>query len=469
MNIRIHLLYVLFLILPQHTSATGDSTLQLSLQEFFSVVRAYHPLAGQAAIRPLSAGAAVLGARGAFDPKLESELSEKQFDGSRYYSLFSAGVKIPVWYGLEFKGGYERNSGVNLNAENKLPINGLYYAGVAVNLGRGLLTDERRTMLKQAHIYKQASVEEQSKMLNSLLYEAGNAYWEWYAAHSRYGVYKTAIETAVQRFEAVKQMAALGDRPSVDTLEAGIQLQERRLSLQQSLLELRNAALHLSSFLWLEQQTPYNLPEDAVPTAPDIPMPMLLPANAAASAADSFLGLHPELRMKRYKLDAMSAENEWKREQLKPRLQVSYNPLFVPENNLPGMYVTDNYKLGLGFSMPLFLRKERGELRISNYKIREAELDLDYSNLHLLRQSETAFNELENTGAQFNLYSRTVEDYGKLFQAEKRIFEGGESSLFMINAREMSYILARIKLIDIYFKNRKAELSAAYSLGILGR
>ena len=48
------------------------------------------------------------------------------------------------------------------------------------------------------------------------------------------------------------------------------------------------------------------------------------------------------------------------------------------------------------------------------------------------------------------------------------MFNNGESSLFMVNAREMNYIGARIQLLDIQVKNAKSVLGASYAAGILG-
>ena len=42
------------------------------------------------------------------------------------------------------------------------------------------------------------------------------------------------------------------------------------------------------------------------------------------------------------------------------------------------------------------------------------------------------------------------------------------SSLFMVKSREMGYINAKIKLVELLAKNRKARVSADYTFGIVG-
>lgn len=48
------------------------------------------------------------------------------------------------------------------------------------------------------------------------------------------------------------------------------------------------------------------------------------------------------------------------------------------------------------------------------------------------------------------------------------MFEAGESSIFMVNARQQSYIAAQVKLMELLAKNREAALKARHAFGELG-
>ncbi|MDC1222258.1 transporter, partial [Salibacteraceae bacterium] len=100
----------------------------LTHDDFLSRVAEHHPLARQADIQIQKGDAYVMKARGSFDPKLHTDLSQKYFDDKTYYSLLDAGLKVPTWFGLEFQGGYEQNRGLLLNPENSNPNSGLVYA-----------------------------------------------------------------------------------------------------------------------------------------------------------------------------------------------------------------------------------------------------------------------------------------------------------------------------------------------------
>ena len=68
---------------------------------------------------------------------------------------------------------------------------------------------------------------------------------------------------------------------------------------------------------------------------------------------------------------------------------------------------------------------------------------------------------------QIRLYTKTVEDYAALLAGERRLFNGGESSLFMINSREKGFIGAELKMVELVTKNRKAILKIQFALGQL--
>ena len=117
--------------------------------------------------------------------------------------------------------------------------------------------------------------------------------------------------------------------------------------------------------------------------------------------------------------------------------------------------------------MPILLRKERGDLRMMELKIQETELAIKQKNLELNNKAQANINECVLTAEQLKLYTETVKQYEQLLEAEKQIFNAGESSLFMINAREISYLNAKIKWIELQVKNQKAILNAYHSLGII--
>jgi outer membrane protein TolC len=444
-----------------------DSAKVFDFKTYLNLVKQHHPLAKQAQLQLEKGEANVLKARGGFDPKISTDLEQKYYKGSQYYSLFNSGLKVPTWYGLEFGAGFEQNQGLNLNPENIVPQTGLAYAGVSLTLGKGLFIDERRFALKQAKIFNEAAQSEQMNMVNDLLNQAGKAYWDWFMAYKQFRVYQDAYIFAEQRFLAVKQSALLGDRPFVDTLEAGIQLQERLMSLGQADLDYTNKSLMLSIYLWFENNTPLELDRNTVPEDELVFETNKTSLFVLSNQIDSLILTHPEMQLYGFKLDGMGIEKRLKQEQLKPIVNLKYNPLLSSGSAPFANYSINNYNWGIGFSMPILLRKERGDLRMMELKIQETELAIKQKNLELNNKAQANINECVLTAEQLKLYTETVRQYEQLLEAEKQIFNAGESSLFMINAREISYLNAKIKWIELQVKNQKAILNAYHSLGII--
>ena len=127
----------------------------------------------------------------------------------------------------------------------------------------------------------------------------------------------------------------------------------------------------------------------------------------------------------------------------------------------------NNYTWGVEFNMPIFLRKERGDLELAKLKINDAEFELLSKQASITYKAISALNELETTEQQIVLYARTVNDYSRLLNGERQMFNAGESSLFMVNSRESGYIKTQIKYIQLLSKNHKASLAVNYSLGML--
>ena len=149
-------------------------------------------------------------AKGGFDPKLAGNLNQKYFDGKNYYSHLHAGLKVPTWFGITVQTGYEENAGVRLNPEEYTSNTGLWNAGLAIQLGNGLLIDARRAELQQAKIYANSTQLERDLMLNQLVFDASAAYYDWFKAYSTYEVYEEAVANASERFDNVKGLSQFG-------------------------------------------------------------------------------------------------------------------------------------------------------------------------------------------------------------------------------------------------------------------
>ncbi len=463
---RISILALVFIIALAGTARAQSDSLTVSFDSFISLVKRNHPVSRQADITMQSGEQMLKSARGNFDPLVKSQLDNKEYDGKEYFMLNTNELKIPTIVGLELKAGYETNRGTYLNPENVVPDNGLAYAGFTMPLGNGLFFDERRHALRQAQVYEKATVLERTLMLNQLVYNATSAYWEWYVSWHVNKIFAESVTLAEIRLDGVRSSFLLGDIPAIDTLEAHILTQTRLLSLNESQIDLQNASLMLSNYLWSDELEPLLLDSMAIPKDPISSKTVSISETALQSAMSRIDSIHPELLLYQNKLQSLDYERRMKSEKIKPKLNVRYNLINEPVSGNPvDNFTINDYKWGFEFGMPLLLRKERGELQLTKLKINEANLAIDQKRLEIQNKIQAYSMEMMVLRDQIELYETTVTNYAALLNGERRRFEEGESSLFLVNSRENSFITAETKLVELYGKFQKAQASLIFAIG----
>lgn len=435
-------------------SYAQDTAKVFSQKDLFWYLTNYHPISKQAAILIKKGENEFRKTKGVLDPTLFSNLDQKQFNEQEYFNLFSGGLKVPTWYAIDFKTGYEQNQGVNLNPENKTPANGLFFAGVSVPIGQGLFIDQRRAAIKQAELYAQSTFAEQKLVLNNLFYQATIEYLKWTSDFNQMQLYQNAAELATERFKGIKQSFEGGDVAAIDTLEAFIQVQIREVSLNQAKLSYKNATLDLSNYLWFENNTPLEITDQLKPPPVEqLSVKQIITADSLNAILKTLKTNHPILQLYSYKLKQLDVERRWNAEQLKPKLNLNYNLINEPIGGdaFSGISI-NNYKWGLDFSVPIFLRESRGRLGITKLKIQETQLDAEIKWLELTNKIQSYYNELIALDQQIKLFNQAAINYFTLLEAEKQKFFSGESSIFLINSRETVYVQAAIKLIELKIK-----------------
>ncbi len=462
---RTRLFFLIICCASSLLRAQEADSLVLGFREYLAYVKQFHPIARQAEIVLGAAEANLLRSRGGFDPKLEVDFDRKEFRGSEYYDRLNATFKIPTWFGVEFKGQFEQNDGDFLNPDEALPDDGLYSAGVTVNVLNGLWINERMATLRKAKFFEQQSAADRDLLVNQILFEASGAYFKWLQAYKDLLVFEQFLDNARLRYEGIRESALAGDIAYIDTVEAGIAVQNRSLGLEQARVLYRNTALELSNFLWLDDNIPIEVQDDVIPdTEPGEQVDRALEIEGVP--LDSFaLEAHPKLRSLDYKIQGLEVDRRLKVNQLFPQIQLEYN--FLTETpELINSYVTQDYKGGVTFSMPLFLRKERGALKMARFKLRDAEFERDNAWVSIRNKVYALYNELDSFERQNALIGGIVVDYNRLLQAEERKFSFGESSLFLINSRERALIDARLKANEVQnkFLMTKAKLFQALAI-----
>ena len=155
-----------------------------------------------------------------------------------------------------------------------------------------------------------------------------------------------------------------------------------------------------------------------------------------------------------------------KSNKLLPKLDFQYNFL-ASDYEQQYLFNTNNYKAMVNFSMPIFLRKERGDLKLSKLKLQDINYEISASSLSLRNKTVAVKTEIVSLNEQEEIVQSIVKDYEVLLNGEERKFFLGESSLFLINSREQSLIISQLKENEITVKRLSAMAKLFNVLGIV--
>jgi len=450
-NLFFSILIIGFMAKAQSVSPNAQTIdKEFTFNEYLGYVKKYHPLVKTAQLEISKAQANLMMARGGFDPKIEVDFDQKQFKNQEYYSILNSSFKIPTWYGVEIKAGFDSNEGVYLSPENNVPNQGLTSVGISVPLAQGLFINPRMADVRKAKIQLKQSQAERKLESIKVLYDAAVAYFNWKKNYDEVQLYQKYNANATIRFKGVTELIKQGDKPAIDSIEAGIILKNRQLSLEDAQLKLNKAKLDLSNFLWLENAIPVELSDILTPEEKlESTIQETLKTNDLW-LADFLITQHPKINSLARKIEMLTVDKKLKANLLLPKIDIGYSYLSDPRSF--EKYQFNDYKVGLDFNFPLFLRKERGSLKLAKYKIQESELALDFEKVHLTNKINAQKLEIESLQKQRVLLGALVQDNKTMLQSEERLFTFGESSLFLINTRENNLVAAQ--LASIALENR---------------
>ena len=226
--------------------------------------------------------------------------------------------------------------------------------------------------------------------------------------------------------------------------------------------------LQASVHLWGENETPLELSANVIPHM-DVELLRPIPsANLDSLIAESMRN-HPELVRLDVQLRVNAIEERYQRDQFKPKFSFEYNFLTKSLDGMQspvyGNYYRNNYKIGVQFSYPLLLRKERGKLQRIEIKQIQLTANLQQKQREIvtgIRINHTNWIMLQSqmaTQMQQMTFQRELRD------AEQFRFFAGESSFFLVNTREMTLINAELRLYELQVRAAKTKALLYWSSG----
>jgi outer membrane protein TolC len=440
----------------------------LNERDFIKVLIDNHPIAQRATLEIEIGKQEVIAAKGAFDPIIGGTAYRKIFKGDDYYTKYDAGIRQPLnLLGMDIQGGIEINRGNFLNPERNTPLSGLGYLGLRLPLLQGMAIDQRRTDIELSKLYLEQKQINNLNVLNKLLMNGLELYWNWIRTRKRLGVLNEVLKNNQIVFEGIKVAYFQGDIPAIDTIEAYQQLQRITLQYNSELIQVQNAFNYLKTHLYDTEMRLLNITMDAsISEFKDAAIyePRLIQKLEQKAIFES----HPNIAYLRNETKRLSTLLRWERERLKPRLDLQYN--FLADTGMSPVeqtFFNDNYQAGLTLQFPLLFRTARAKTEQIKIYTKQNNLELiDEFNI-LENMAEATRFRLENTRSQVIIAASITSDAKKLYDAELTRFRMGESSVFLVNTRELQYLQAQNALIDLSTEEILQGYLLLFDMGIL--
>lgn len=457
--------------------AFAQDTSRLMFNDFYDQIIKYHPIAKQAYLLPEMAKAELRSARGAFDPVISANYDTKKTKGENSYTYIEPQIKVPTLIGIDFKGGLDQNDGFSVSSEKGKfdPITGgtqnvqyqLFYAGVSLPVLRGLLTDVRRNQLRQAQLLKGLNDAEQVSQINKLLLSAAKVYWDWQQSYAQFELTKENYLLAKNRKDFIISRILGGEEKPIDSVEAWVEYKRREGMLAEMELAFRNSSIELSNYLWDENNNALQLAPTVIPSLKGSEI-QKISLDSIKVLSNNAEDIHPDIQKLKVKLQQTQLERKLAIENLKPQLNLEYYPFQTytsgSKDEVDGLFMK-NYKLGVTFYSSVLLRKERGKLDLTNYKLQQNQFYLQQGRRDVLNNILESYNSLNTSQQLIEIQRELVSNAILLRNAEETRFESGESSLFLVNQRERGLLEAQTKLAETVAKYAKAKYQLQWASG----
>lgn len=423
------------------TQAQMPAPFAVTLESVLQIIASQHPYLQALHEEGRQQSLAVDSALADFDPYLSQSVNSRL---SGYYSGDVATTKFanPLesingeWYSQ-----YQISDGIFPDYEGQYDTlsAGETSLGVKLSLLRGRAIDERRTGVANARLAINSFETEYTLSRNELLFAGANTFLDWYESHAkltRLGSLRQALENQ-QRLLAKR--VEQGDEASVTLQAFEANLLEVRL-LQAAEEQKRLAAkTKLSYFIG-----------QSLPTRSE---PALEPASWQFGVSDTLLPplratlhQHPKRQQVSIALSQQQNTQRLARNNLLPKLDVKAEVARDWGNGSPTLGQTDT-KVGLMFSYPLGNRKAEAKLASSRAKIRQLEFKLQDVEQKLAQQFDTAVAKWQQSTEMQALHQQAATLADRLQQVEQTRFEAGDTDIFVLNARQIAYIKAQLKLV----------------------
>ncbi|NJD05684.1 MAG: TolC family protein [Methylococcaceae bacterium] len=367
-------------------------------------------------------------------------------------------------WGTTFFGGWRRGTGDYPVYEGKslTAADGEARLGVNIPLWRNGPIDRRRATLQQAELGETIAGQDVDLALIDLRRISAHRYWDWVLAGQRLRIAETLLAVAEGRDAGLRERVAAGDLPEFEVLDNQRAILERRERVVAAQRLQEQTAIALSLYYRDAAGQP-RLPEaprqpPAIPPAP-APRPAAFDeANAQAQAR------RPELQ--RLELQRRQAETELALQQNQQAPGIDLTVMGAQDfGSSKGKPNREELYAGVNIDIPLQRRVAGGRAQVARANLQRLDHERRLAEDRIAAEVRDALSALAAAGRRLELASRQKSAAGQLEDGERTRFELGDSTLLLVNLREIARGDAALLEADAAIALHKAAADFQAALG----
>ncbi len=454
------------LVLLLAAAVEGQTIAPLEVPELLESVDRAFPLLERARAEGDAAAGAALESRGAFDVRLKADASAL----NGYYSndRFETGFDQPVaLFGATLFGGYRVGRGDFAPYDEKtLTLSGgEWSAGVALPLLRNRAIDERRAGVRRADLGVEVVSQEVSRLRLQYFREALSAYWDWVAAGQQLDIVAALLDLAEQRDQDLATAVAVGQVAPIERTENQRAILNRRAALRLAQRAVEATAITLSLYYRASDGTPIRPPVERVPV--NLPAPTPLGPGDELEALAEALQRRPELHGLQARQAQQQIETALARNSLLPKLELFADVSRDTGDGRPSRAGSD-LAGGLSFELPLQRRRASGRQLQALAKLAGLDSERRFVTDRIRAEVQDAASALDAVYTTLDLVRQEVVLARDLEGLERDRFALGDSTLFLVNLRELNTADAAVREIKALADYQKARVALDAATGRLG-
>ena len=376
--------------------------------------------------------------KGALDTKISGKYDNKKYPASEG-SFNSLLFTTPLENGLEFQGGYRYSIGVQEFNNIKTSKEGEYYFKMSMPLRELFMgTNLRKFNLQKASLQAISFDLEAKDNLRKLYFEIVSSYYQLLFSNEILKIEKRLLEKSKKRFNFIKKRVKYGNANKIMQIEAKQQL----LNRNQRFINAKNS--YDNSFEMLLQYL--NISKKRFIRRYRLPKIKIKKEKFYFKRAFKYaLNHRKDIEQIKYEKKIIYKEKEFN--ELKNYPQTNLSLYGVHDR-----YYGNGFKVSLNVNIPLQRRGYKGralELQVEEDNLRSKR---EKKVLELKRNLKQIINSLNTLKENIKIVKEELYLAKKLEKVQEERYFLGESTLFMLNQRELQTLQVEQKKVNYEIK-----------------